>query len=228
MPNSLPARLLIKSIIGAMRLFFYLLYQPFAWTYDWVASIVSAGRWNSWVLSVLPDLAGPRILELGHGPGHLQLALHQKNLYPLGLDRSRQMSRLAARRLRRAGCWPALVRGEAQKLPYPSVWFDQVVCTFPTEYVLAHDTISEVRRILQDNGLWIILPGAWITGDSVRDKLSAFLFRITGQAPPLEDDSWLNPYLEPFRQAGFRVVIERRETRSSRVLILLAYRDVLK
>lgn len=212
-----------------MRLFFYLLYQPLAWTYDWVSSMVSGDRWNMWVLSVLPDLTGPHILELGFGPGHLLLALHQnKGLKPMGLDRSQQMCHLAARRLRHAGFLPALIRGEAQKLPYPSAWFDQVVCTFPTEYVLSQTTISEVRRILRPGGVWVILPGAWITGGSRRDKLSALLFRITGQAPPLKDVSWLEPYLVPFRQAGFNISIKHREISSSRVLILFAYRDVLK
>ena len=38
-----------------MRLFFRLLYHPFAWTYDGVASAVSMGRWKRWVLAAVHD-----------------------------------------------------------------------------------------------------------------------------------------------------------------------------
>ena len=58
-----------------MRFVFYLLYHPFAFAYDLVAAAVSLGRWKKWVLSVVPFLEGNQILEIGHGPGHLQSAL---------------------------------------------------------------------------------------------------------------------------------------------------------
>ena len=54
-----------------MRFFFHLLYHPFAFTYDLVAATVSFGDWKNWVYSILPFINGTRILELGHGPGHL-------------------------------------------------------------------------------------------------------------------------------------------------------------
>ena len=73
-----------------LRFFFHQLYHGFAWTYDFVAASVSIGRWRGWVLTALPYLEGPRVLELGHGPGHLQLALFESGLAPLGLDASRQ------------------------------------------------------------------------------------------------------------------------------------------
>ncbi len=58
-----------------LRFFFRLLYHQFAFTYDLVAATVSLGRWKDWVLSVVPFIEGTRILEIGHGPGHLQRAL---------------------------------------------------------------------------------------------------------------------------------------------------------
>ena len=33
-----------------------LLYHPLAWSYDWVAALVSAGKWRDWVLTSLPYL----------------------------------------------------------------------------------------------------------------------------------------------------------------------------
>src|SRR5689334_21291852 len=58
-----------------LHIFFYLLYHPFAAAYDLVASTVSLGRWKDWILSVIPFLEGNQILEIGHGPGHLQRVL---------------------------------------------------------------------------------------------------------------------------------------------------------
>ena len=84
-----------------LRFFFHLLYHPFAFTYDWVAAIVSVGRWKDWVLSVIPFIEGTRILELGHGPGHLQRVLLSRDLVAVGLDESAAMGRLAQRNLRR-------------------------------------------------------------------------------------------------------------------------------
>ncbi len=47
-----------------LRFFFRLLYHEFAFTYDLVAAVVSFNRWKDWVMSVLPFLAGKRILEI--------------------------------------------------------------------------------------------------------------------------------------------------------------------
>src|SRR5688572_31722362 len=82
-----------------MRVFFRLLYHPFAFTYDLVAAAVSFGHWRDWVMSVLPFIQGTRVLELGHGPGHLQHALLNRGLFTVGLDESAQMGLLARRRL---------------------------------------------------------------------------------------------------------------------------------
>ena len=71
----------MKRLLGwFLRFFFHLLYHQFAWTYDWVAAGVSLGRWNEWVRSILPYMQEGRILELGHGPGHLQAELLKTGL----------------------------------------------------------------------------------------------------------------------------------------------------
>src|SRR5512146_855415 len=84
-----------------LRLFFRLLYHEFAFTYDLVAATVSFNRWKDWVMSVLPFIEGKRVLEIGHGPGHLQRVLLSRGLVAVGIDESAQMGRLAQRNLRR-------------------------------------------------------------------------------------------------------------------------------
>ncbi len=69
-----------------LRFFFRLLYHQFAFTYDLVAAAVSFTRWKDWVMSVLPFIEGNWILEIGHGPGHLQRILLSRNLFTVGID----------------------------------------------------------------------------------------------------------------------------------------------
>jgi len=164
-------RYLLKKILTRfMRAFFYLLYQPLAWSYDLVTTIVSWGRWQKWVECVLPYLDGPTVLELGHGPGHLQVALHQKGIVILGLDLSRQMGRQAYQRLADNQFASRLVRGYAQSLPFAEMNFYQVVATFPTEYIYAEKTLAEVYRTLKPGGTLVVLPVAWITGKRISGK----------------------------------------------------------
>ncbi|MER3469549.1 MAG: class I SAM-dependent methyltransferase, partial [Thermoflexus sp.] len=88
-------------------------------------------------------LEGPRVLEIGHGPGHLLRAMARAGWHPVGLDRSAAMGRRARRR---AGPSVPLVRGEAQRLPFRDRGFDTVVATFPAPFILEADTWAEVAR----------------------------------------------------------------------------------
>lgn len=200
-----------------MRAFFYLLYQPLAWSYDLVASLVSWGRWQDWILSVLPYLKGPHVLEIGHGPGHLQLALQKRGVAALGLDASRQMGQQAQKRLHKNRFPASLARGYAQALPFQSGVADQIVATFPTEYIYAANTLAEIRRVLKPGGRLVVLPVAWITGKRLADRGTAALFRVTGQAP-----DWDEAWLEPFRKAGFQTRVEMLNQKSWSVAIILA------
>ncbi len=158
-----------------MRVFFNLLYHPFAFTYDLVAATVSFGRWKDWVYGILPFIEGTRVLELGHGPGHLQRILLDRGLVAVAIDESAPMGTLAKRRL---GSSQKLARALAQKIPFASESFDSIVSTFPSEYIFDTQTLSEAHRVLRNSGRFIVLLAAW-----PRNPLLAWLFKVTGESP---------------------------------------------
>jgi SAM-dependent methyltransferase len=205
----------IRSIVSFLRVFYRLLYHQFAWTYDWVASIVSLGAWQTWVQSVLPYVDGPTTLELGFGPGHLQVSLYQKGITAYGLDESSQMAHISHRRIARWGKSSNLVRGYAQTLPYANESFHQVVMTFPAEFLLNSQTFTEIHRVLVNGGAAFILPFAWITGRKPLERAVAWLNRITGEAP-----DWDEMTLEPLKNLGFDVSWMMINFSFSKILII--------
>jgi ubiquinone/menaquinone biosynthesis C-methylase UbiE len=204
----------MKLIQRLMRVFFGLLYHPFAFTYGFVAAVVSFGRWNDWVLSVIPFISGTRILELGHGPGHLQLELTTRGLDSVAMDESAPMGRIAKRRL---GNSMKLARAVTQKIPFAPETFDTVLSTFPSEYIFDPQTLTEAHRVLRNGGRLIVLPVAFPTSGFLK-----WLYKVTGENPAALDEVLKEKFKQPFTQAGFSVELKTVELKSSTLLIILA------
>jgi len=202
-----------------LRIFFRLLYHSFAWSYDTVAWTVSLGRWNTWIKSVIPFIEGSRVLEVGHGPGHLQVDLANGGILAIGLDESRQMGQQAYNRLKRI-LQPKITRGRTENLPFSASSFDTVVSTFPSEYIIAPATLREILRVLAPGGRLVILLAAWFTGKSWLERAAALLFKVTGQVPSL--DSKFQNLLQPFLTAGYSARLELKDTHFSRLLLVIA------
>lgn len=206
-----------------LKVFFELLYHQLAWSYDIVAWLVSLGQWNRWVEAVIPFLAGDSILEIGHGPGHLQLQAQTENNRVFGVDLSPQMSKICRTRLTKHGLTPRLVLTTGMALPFRSNHFSSVVATFPSEYITSNETLNEVFRVLNRGGRFIILPMAWITGRSLIQKLASWLFAATGQS--IEPDSPLfHTGIEQVQAAGFSCETQVIDLAGSRVFIIKAYK----
>ena len=225
-----------------LRFFFRLLYHQFAFTYDLVAATVSFNRWKDWVTSVIPFIEGNRILEIGHGPGHLQWILltrrqssgRDRNLMTVGIDESAQMGRLAKRNLARRTLSKSgspqsassshyaytqinLTRGVAQQLPFPNELFDTIVATFPTEYITDPHTLAEVKRCLSNEGKFIVLPAAL-----PKNPILEWLFRVTHQSPIEAVDIVKSKFKEPFVAAGFKTEVRTLDLKSGTLLVVLA------
>ncbi len=211
-----------RFVSASLRIFFRLLYGPFAWAYDGVAAGVSLGRWRTWVQTALPVLEGPAVLELGHGPGHLLTALRRRGIHAIGLDGSRQMGRIAFTNQREKYITPLLVNGYAQFIPFLSQVFNQVVATFPAEYFWDPRTLREIHRVLKPGGTLLVVPAAWITRSSPLRRAASWLFRLTGQAPAKMEGPFLTDLLQRVSAAGFRTAHEFITLQDSTVLHIIA------
>ena len=188
-------------------------------------------------MSVIPFIEGNRVLEIGHGPGHLQRILLSLGLMAIGIDESAQMGRLAKRNLtRRASSrssqqvnFPSpfrpdytqinLIRGVGQHLPFRDESFDTILATFPTEYITDPDTLAEVKRCLSDRGRFIVLPVAW-----PRNRILDWLFKVTNQAPTEALEMVKSKLKEPFAGAGFETEVRTLDVQSGILLLVLATR----
>jgi ubiquinone/menaquinone biosynthesis C-methylase UbiE len=210
----------IRLITFLLRPFYYLLYHQLAWTYDSVASIISLGRWPDWVRSSLPFLNG-RVLEIGSGPGHLQLSLHEIKLQGFGLDESRQMVHISRHHLNKNGGICRISRGYAQHIPFASGVYDSVVATFPAEYIFDLKTLFEIRRVLKSSGKLVILPMAWITGTRPFEQLAVWFYRVSRETPGNPGPVSVE-IRDRITYVGFEVHTEVVELKGSQVQVIIA------
>lgn len=218
-----------------LRFSFRLLYNELAWTYDVVSWLVSLGDWRVWQRAALPFVEGPVVLEVGHGPGHMLLALSAAGYQVIGLDLSRQMGQLARHKLQQAGLAASLIHSDVESLPLATAKFNTVLATFPTEYVISPSTLTNVSRVLKANGRFVIVPEGHLTGHTCIHRFIEWLYTITGQrsGPFAVDDSthlwpahpiW-RPIMEQFTEAGFRLEIKPILFPHSAATVLIAYKE---
>ncbi len=206
-----------------VRFGFRLLYNELAWTYDLVSWAVSLGRWRTWQRASLPRLEsrpGARVLEIAYGTGNLQIDLAAAGFDAIGIDLSAHMGRIARRKLRRHGITPRLVRASGMRLPFRAQTFEAAVSTFPTEFIIAPETLHEVRRVLVPGGRFVIVFNGILTLGSLPAHALEWLYRVTGQRGP-----WPGNLLEAFEKAGFDANLITQELPGSAVLMVIAIRQ---
>jgi hypothetical protein len=90
-------------------------------------------------------------------------------------------------------------------------------------------TLTQVWRVLEDEGQLIILAAAWITGTSNLDRFASWLFTITGESPDTYSgdlESKLALPVERLSEAGFNTHCELIESEESNVLMIRAVKNV--
>jgi ubiquinone/menaquinone biosynthesis C-methylase UbiE len=166
--------------------------------------------------AVLARLAGEHpgaVLDLGCGTGRLtrRLADHFPDAQLVGLDTSAGMLAEAATSGAVEGTMggPALVRGDALRLPFAAGSFDVVTCTesfhwYPDQ---AH-ALAEIRRVLTLDGRFLVVSIATVTG--IGDDVIRRITRAAGQPVRALPPRRLRALLT---DTGFRVDAQRRVPR---------------
>lgn len=158
-----------------LRFFNRVLYDLLAPLYnaiDWL----TLGAWWRLVRRAL-DYVPPngRVLEVGFGPGKLQVELARQAALSVGIDLAWGMCRLTDRRLRRAKLTPAITRGSVFTLPYPAGAFDTVVSTFAFSGLPdGQEAMNEMARVTAEDGR-VVLVDIGLPPDG--NRLGTFLAR---------------------------------------------------
>jgi ubiquinone/menaquinone biosynthesis C-methylase UbiE len=207
-----------------IRFGFRLLYNELAWTYDLVSKVVSLGQWRHWQCAGIPYLnlePGQSVLELAQGTGNVQIELLEAGYQPVGLDLSRSMGHFARRKLLRLGLPANLVRGNALRLPFGNRSFDAVFSTFPTDFFIRTETLSEVWRVLKPGGRFVVVINGLLTSRHVSARVIESLYRVTGQRGP-----WPGKPQKRIESAGFTYEYRIEEQAHSQVLMIIASRPL--
>ncbi len=205
---------------GLVRFGFRLLYHEMAFSYDWVSQFVSLGDWRLWqesALEFLPEADDGWILELAQGTGNLQIKLKQRGYRTIGYDYSAQMGRIAGKKLLRHNLDPLLVRGMGQALPFADGHFRAIVCTFPTDFIIAPTTLREIERVLCTEGVIAIVINGTLKHSGIITRFIEWLYRITGQRK-----SRLSDWVAHFAQFGLILQIKEVVLEKSISQVLVA------
>lgn len=221
-------RWLIDQWWRLVRFGFRLLYYELSFTYDIVSKVVSLGAWRCWQRTSLDFIPAPNagtILELAHGTGDLQIDLKERGYATIGFDLSPYMGRIAQRKLNRRDLQSKLVNGAGQSLPFVSGVFPAVIVTFPTSFIFQPATLQEIQRVLQDDGVLIVVLSGLFDGSGPLRAVLEWLYRITGQRSPDFDGATANletEVVERVQPFGYEVRLEQVQCPRSLALVLIA------
>jgi len=172
------------------------LYHSFAWAYDFVAWLVSFGNWSNWRMDTLQYLQSGNVLEIGFGTGALISEMTGRQYDVYGLELSPQMQKVTRRRARVEGISLKIIQAKAQALPFSERKFNNIISTFPSNYIFDDDTLKEIKRVLTIDGRVVI------TGFGVLFK-SGIKNWLTGWFLNKGSDSFIKAFSQRAEELGF-------------------------
>lgn len=146
------------------------LYTRFAGLFDVVVKVFPV--WRRWLSQALPEIRGPRVLEVSFGTGWL-LTRYAGRFRTDGIDLNPALVAVARRNLAKAGVAAELRQGRVEALPYPEAAFDTVVDTMSfTGYPDAGAAAAELARVLKPGGRLVLIDVGY---PSDRNRWGTFL-----------------------------------------------------
>jgi ubiquinone biosynthesis O-methyltransferase len=109
------------------------------------------------ILTLLGDIRGRNILDVGCGDGDLAVELWRRGATVTGIDASPEMVEAARARAKREGVDISFIVGEAASIPLDPERFDVVVAVTILCFVAnAAPVFSEIARVLRPGGVLVI------------------------------------------------------------------------
>jgi ubiquinone/menaquinone biosynthesis C-methylase UbiE len=163
-------------------------YTRIAGIYDFAVKALPV--WKSWLGKALPEIRGPKVLEVSFGTGYL-LTRYADRFETHGIDYNEKLLSVASDNLKKNGIAAELRAGNVGSLPYDDESFDCIVNTMAfTAYPDGSKAMSEFHRVLKPGGRLVLvdieypadrnwlgmkMTGFWIAvGDIVRDMDALF------------------------------------------------------
>jgi SAM-dependent methyltransferase len=109
------------------------------------------------ILTLLSDIRGRNVLDLGCGDGDLAVELWRRGAVVAGIDASPELVEAARARAKLEGADISFMIGEAASIPFQSERFDVVVAVTILCFVAnASPVFQEIARVLQPGGVLVI------------------------------------------------------------------------
>jgi demethylmenaquinone methyltransferase/2-methoxy-6-polyprenyl-1,4-benzoquinol methylase len=158
------------------------LFATIARRYDFITGFLSYGqdrRWKRRLIALAQLTSSDRVLDLACGTGDLAFAASARAHWVVGLDITRQMLQLAAKRSAQFGGRPDFVAGDMLALPFGDRRFDVVTTGYGLRNVpdLAL-ALGEIRRMLMPGGRLLSLDFNRPSHPIVRSAYLAYLTTV--------------------------------------------------
>ena len=152
--------------------------------YDVMNDFMSAGMhrlWKRFAVRLAALKPNERLLDLAGGSGDL-VKLFSKNIGAQGemwlTDINASMLKVGRDRLLDAGVLCPALLCDAEKLPFPSNYFDLVTCAFGLRNMTHKDrALAEMRRVLRPGGRAIVLEFSKVW-EPLRPAYDAYSFNV--------------------------------------------------
>ena len=132
--------------------------------YDGLNRVISFGidiRWRKKVVSLVKDTQPQTVLDIATGTGDLAIALTETNAEKIiGLDISQGMMDIGKKKVKdkKLDSTIEFILGDSENLPFEDSSIDAITVAFGIRnFENLEKGLSEIRRVLKPNGIFVIL-----------------------------------------------------------------------